>query len=314
MGKGHKLLDEDIIVLDDSNLVRDIGKLREKAKEEAGQIIVTLQARNDYSGYYHRIDLFKVPQSSSVNTYKFEIQLQEYSPERYYTTNIVSSDSIKLLFNFIERMNLPINPYQESWEDTSSYLLYIHNQKYEWCDPIPEGWEPLELIVKWIEVLSELNKFSKYCQKKSRLERYRILNKKQVFHYDLPNNYKVLLKKVVPAGMFYRIKEATDFVKMDNLYIELEREYTNEHDSNAIKIIGCSKDDKYIKKHIGYLPREVSAAIVKTNLFEDITPNLVKTYFDDITKNIEVYFDLIISKNKKSIFEQKLYDIYKSNA
>jgi len=73
------------------------------------------------------------------------------------------------------------------------------------------------------------------------------------------------------AGIQYRKAEALRFANSSNQELILEREPDNEHDPNAIKLIGISGSNKYF---IGYIPKEISEQIVSTKLFDSVKPTL----------------------------------------
>jgi hypothetical protein len=67
------------------------------------------------------------------------------------------------------------------------------------------------------------------------------------------------------AGVFDREEAVNDFVSGENRTVELEREPTNEHDPNAVKVIGSWTDRRgeIREEQLGYLPAEVAQELAE---------------------------------------------------
>lgn len=266
--------------------------------------IISLKIEGAFIGLKDEIVLFEESHSSS-RRYYFEIK-SSINP-KYICKRAISSNEVENLLDYIKDLNLLRNPRCEMWLDTSSYLLRIYDQQYQWEDPIPNGWELLEKVVDRLEKLSELEKFKEESWKALRLEWLNIINLKKHHPYSLPKGLVVYKKNMEPAGLFYRIGEAREFVKMKETWLELEWEPNNPYDGNAIKVVGCSRELPHReRKHIGYIPREVAAIIANYNLSNRMISCLHRSYYDFRTNTLVVNFDLAGPVTKWKEFKESL--------
>ncbi|MEW6227889.1 MAG: hypothetical protein AB1700_07305, partial [Bacillota bacterium] len=58
---------------------------------------------------------------------------------------------------------------------------------------------------------------------------------------EIPEGFQIFEERLEVMGVKYRKQDATTFAQGKNIWLELERELSNEHDKNAIKVMGCSK-------------------------------------------------------------------------
>lgn len=109
----------------------------------------------------------------------------------------------------------------------------------------------------------------------------------------IPEGFQIFEERLPVSGIGFRKSEAASFAKASDSWLEWEREPGNTHDSNAIKIIGCSKG-WFGTKHrfIGYVPKEVAEKVVYARLFHRMRPRLLKTYVGD-QGFVEVLFQLL---------------------
>lgn len=114
----------------------------------------------------------------------------------------------------------------------------------------------------------------------------------------IPKGHQIFSRCEV-SGTSFRKNDAVQFAKGSNQELELEREPTNPHDKNAIKVIGKSSGKKY---HIGYVPKEVSEQIAVTGIFESIKPRLDRIY-QGIDGYLEIKFQIIGPKENKKQFD-----------
>jgi hypothetical protein len=121
----------------------------------------------------------------------------------------------------------------------------------------------------------------------------------QSFLPPIPSGYQIYANNLPIAGIKYRKAEAIRFANSSNPELGLEREPNNEHDPNAIKLIGVSGSSKYF---IGYIPKDLSEQIVSTGLFDSVKPRLARIY---IGKNdfIDIQYQIIGPKANKKQFE-----------
>lgn len=118
----------------------------------------------------------------------------------------------------------------------------------------------------------------------------------------IPEGFQIFEDNVLVAGVNFQRAEVLAFAKADNVWLELERDSENIHDSNAIKVIGCCKTLQNFERHfIGFVPRGLSKVIIEKNYFKTIQPRLSKTYVDDYGY-IEVLFQILGPKGMKKEF------------
>jgi|GEM_PF-2307344 len=121
------------------------------------------------------------------------------------------------------------------------------------------------------------------------------------YNQAIPSGFVVFDSDMMVAGINHRVKEALTFVKAKNLWLEFERDYTNPSDSNAIKIIGCSKALLGgIERHfIGFVPRGIAKYISQSKFYDKVQPILSNILANDYTVeniflgNIEIKFHII---------------------
>lgn len=124
---------------------------------------------------------------------------------------------------------------------------------------------------------------------------------KQSFLPPIPAGYQIYAGCPV-AGMQHRKEEAIKFAQSRNQELTLERDTRNEFDPNAIKIIGKSGATQYF---IGFLPKEISAQIVGTGLFESIQARLGRIYLSS-TGFLDIQYQIIGPKKQKQVFDDFL--------
>jgi hypothetical protein len=111
------------------------------------------------------------------------------------------------------------------------------------------------------------------------------------------------------AGIQQKKKAALKFAKNRNQSLEFEREPDNKQDSNAIKIIGCSKRLVFADRDtIGYVPRELASCIVEGGFWGSVEPRLRRIHVGK-DEYIEVEFQLLGPREQKKAFNDFLQDI-----
>lgn len=116
---------------------------------------------------------------------------------------------------------------------------------------------------------------------------------------EIPDGFQIFEERLEVAGISHRRDEARAFATGRGLSLELEREASNQHDPNAIRVIGCRKGLFGPKKHfIGYVPSKVAAAIVTGGYYEKVAPRLLKTFVED-SGFVEVLFQLLGPKGER---------------
>jgi len=126
----------------------------------------------------------------------------------------------------------------------------------------------------------------------------------QNFLPPIPKGYQIFCQHLEVAGLSFRKEDAMRFFKGSEHTLKLERELNNEHDKNAIKVIGVTSSSKHF---LGYVPKEVSEQIISTHLLENIKPRLARIY-QGSDGFMEIQFQLIGLKEHK-----KQYDDFLNN-
>jgi hypothetical protein len=92
---------------------------------------------------------------------------------------------------------------------------------------------------------------------------------------EYPENHQIYFSQFEVAGVSYHRTALQEWSKLKNVYLQLQPEPTNPHDSNAIMVHGCG-DGVLSRKsfHIGYLPKEMAAHIVRKNSLQQLSPRL----------------------------------------
>lgn len=127
-----------------------------------------------------------------------------------------------------------------------------------------------------------------------------------------PLGYQIFMERIHVAGTSHRKKEVIEFANSQNSTIEFERDPQNRYDKNAIKIIGLSVIARNVKRwHLGYVPKELAAAIIEGGYYNEIKLRLSRTYIGKDGK-VSVQFQVLGQKGKKNEFWRN-YDEYRSS-
>ncbi|NMM10842.1 MAG: hypothetical protein HHJ16_11295 [Polaromonas sp.] len=118
----------------------------------------------------------------------------------------------------------------------------------------------------------------------------------------MPSGYQIFAKNLPVAGIQHRKEEALKFAKSSNPVLSLERELHNKFDSNAIKLIGLSGSTQYF---IGYLPKEISAQIIGTGMYENVKARLGRIYISN-NDFLDIQYQVIGPKADKKQFNEFL--------
>lgn len=119
----------------------------------------------------------------------------------------------------------------------------------------------------------------------------------------IPEGYQIYEDRLTPAGISFRKTHAVAFASSSDGWLELEPEPGNQHDKNAIKIIGCTKGILWTKRRfVGYLPKEVSKNIVGRGFLTLIRPRLINTYIGQ-DGYVEILFQILGPKGRKKEYE-----------
>jgi hypothetical protein len=116
---------------------------------------------------------------------------------------------------------------------------------------------------------------------------------------EIPDGFQIFEDRLEVAGVSFRKADATSFAKSGTKWLELERDIGNEHDKNAIKVVGCSKGFFGTERHfIGYVPKNVSKLVVTNGFWGKVQPRLLKIYVGS-GGFVEILFQLLGPKGKK---------------
>ena len=112
----------------------------------------------------------------------------------------------------------------------------------------------------------------------------------------IPQGYQIYKRMLYVAGITHRKEDASLFIRGSRQSLEFELEPNNPKDKNAIKLIGVTPTARYF---VGYVPKEISKALIKTGLLDKVEPRLDRTYHG-IKDYVEIRFQIIgLKKNKK---------------
>ena len=275
-----------------------------KSDQAVIRSIISLKIERAFIGLKDEITLFE---ESNTNSRSYYFEMRSSMNPKFIGKSAVSSVEVNELLGHVKGLNLPRDPEREEWMDVEFCLLKIYDQQYQWEGPTPKGWEPLEKVANRLKELSEFERFSDECWKTLRIKWLDKINLKKHHPYSLQKGVVVYKKDMEPAGMYYRIGDAREFVKMNDIWLELEWESTNPYDQNAIKVMGCSRELSHgERKHIGYIPRKVAAILANYNLSNHMISCLHRSYYDFRTNTVIVNFDLAGPVTKWKEFKEAL--------
>lgn len=118
----------------------------------------------------------------------------------------------------------------------------------------------------------------------------------------MPTGYQIFAKNIQVAGIQHRKEEAIRFARSSNQELTLQREPSNQYDSNAIKLIGLSGSTQYF---IGYLPKELSAQIISTGMLDTVKARLGRIYISH-NDYLDIQYQVIGPKADKKKFDEFL--------
>ena len=114
---------------------------------------------------------------------------------------------------------------------------------------------------------------------------------------EAPKGYRRFALAVSVKGTSHYLREAKAWINSSDLSLDLEREPHNEHDENAIKVIGISKNIMGIKRrHIGYVDRYTATIDIGEYDLKRVKPTIhriavLKNFFG-YTKAVSIVYDL----------------------
>lgn len=126
-------------------------------------------------------------------------------------------------------------------------------------------------------------------------------HKSQNFTPDSPPDSSVYQTTLV-SGIFFRKSDVRGFFEGSDHRLEFEREPSNKHDKNAIKVIGISSQKRFF---IGYVPKEYATQIVDASLDGIVHPRL-RRIFCNSQDFYEVRFEIVGPSNLKKQYQEAL--------
>jgi hypothetical protein len=122
------------------------------------------------------------------------------------------------------------------------------------------------------------------------------IKKYHLHEQNIPDGYQIFESALEVMGVQYRKEAAIAFAKkLEGSWLEFEKDDDNEHDKNAIKLIGCNSAERYL---LGYAPRETSRLIIEGGFWGQVSPRLYKTYVGE-DGYVEIFFQVIGPAGKK---------------
>lgn len=115
----------------------------------------------------------------------------------------------------------------------------------------------------------------------------------------IPQGYQIYQRMLLVAGISFRKDDASRFIRGTSQSLEFESEPSNPKDKNAIKVIGVTSSSRYF---VGYIPKDIANALVKTGLLNKIQLRLDRTYHG-IKDFVEIRFQIIGLKEDKKQFD-----------
>ena len=114
----------------------------------------------------------------------------------------------------------------------------------------------------------------------------------------MPTGHQIYADRLSIAGIRFRKKDAIRFAKASRQSLRFERQPANEHDPNAIKVIGITPEGEHF---LGYVWSALAAQIVETNLYDQVRPRLMSIYFQD--EYVDVEYQVVGPRSEKGWFD-----------
>ena len=135
------------------------------------------------------------------------------------------------------------------------------------------------------------------------------MSETKYFKQPLPRGWRLLTDEMEVAGVQHRLDDALSLLKGNQLSFDFEADPGNEHDANAIKVIGKKHGLMGVKRfHIGFVPREVAELIAEqvptTKAVDMISPRLTKVWFGD-QGVLKIFFDIAVKEEEYNLFAGK---------
>lgn len=117
----------------------------------------------------------------------------------------------------------------------------------------------------------------------------------------IPDGWKIYAADNEVAGIRFKIHDAYKFAKGSNQDLRFEREPKNQHDPDAIKVMGIYRGWFFTREvHIGYIPAEVVSMITQLPEYPPLLPRLKCIWIGGHHELvIIVNFDILVPKVAK---------------
>ena len=126
------------------------------------------------------------------------------------------------------------------------------------------------------------------------------MSKSKRFKPPIPKGMRIFEQGVSVAGVKHRFYDAKMFARRSNQSIYMERDPNNQHDPNAIKIMGKSKGWFFeVEKCIGYIPAGLAKLIVSKGMEERVQVRLREIFIGD-REYVGISFDILGPKKDYS--------------
>jgi hypothetical protein len=124
----------------------------------------------------------------------------------------------------------------------------------------------------------------------------------------IPEGMRILAGDEEVAGVNHRLANAKRFAKGRKHELSFEREPHNNHDPNAIKVVGIFQGWFFTHQvHIGYVSATLAKVIAERNLFAQIRPRLKNIWLGGRVRDfIVVRFDIVEPKPAREARNAKL--------
>ena len=121
---------------------------------------------------------------------------------------------------------------------------------------------------------------------------------------DYPSELVIFETELEVAGLQYRKEAAIKFAEGHDQSLEWEREPENEHDQNAIRLVGVSKGFLSTNRQfLGYVPKDIAKRIVSGGFWEQTSPRL--RHISISGEYIHIHFDVLGPKSERSSYRPR---------
>lgn len=121
---------------------------------------------------------------------------------------------------------------------------------------------------------------------------------------NIPECFVIYEPRLDVQGIQFRKEAAHAFAQTDSGWLEFERDPDNQHDPNAIRIIGCTSGLLSTKRRfIGFVQKDIARLLVDLMLTAEVRPRLLKTYVGS-GGYVEIQYQIVGPVNRKREYRQ----------